>query len=615
MSSRQRFIPMSLEEAAGQGIRGFDVVIVTGDAYVDHPSFGAAIVGRHLQSLGLDVGIIAQPDWRSSEDFRKLGRPRLFFGVTAGNLDSMVALYTAGRKIRSDDAYSEGGVPGRRPYLPTLVYTQRLKEAFPEVPVLLGGVEASLRRICHYDYYRDKLRPSVLLDAKADLLVYGNAEAALSEIVSGLKSGKSISELRGLRGTAVPLGGKIVEELKKKELFKEPTSKHIKRLSAASPSTPGTAVPHLRDGGLSQAQPFFDLGFEEIVRLPSFEEISADRRLFMEMTLLALSNMSPYNGRAMIQESAGRAVLVNPPALPLSAAELDRIYELPFTRRPHPSYAGEIPALRTVEASFVSHRGCFGGCSFCSLYFHQGKFIQSRSPESLEREIAGLVRAGRGKPLVVTDVGGPTANMYGLGCKKTGQRDACGRRSCLFPGICANLDTDQKRYAGLLDRLARIPGVKAVYVNSGVRFDLAICDRDFIRALVKRHVQGRLSAAPEHVDAEVLRLMGKPPIEVFDKFVAEFYSRSGEAGRKQFVVPYFIIGHPGADDSTERKLAGYVRLKKIRAEQIQEFYPTPMALSTAIYYTGLDVDGKPAKVERSASRRKSWKTMVQGLRS
>jgi len=568
------FIPMSLDEARRQGVSSFDVILVTADAYVDHPSFGAAIIGRFLQSLGLSVGIISQPDWKSSADFKKLGRPRFFFGVTAGNLDSMVALFTAGRKVRSEDAYSEGGLAGRRPYLPTIVYSQRLKESFPDVPVVLGGVEASLRRICHYDYYHDKLRPSILLDAKADLLVYGNAEASLAEIVGELKTGKQIRGLRDIRGTVVPLG----------------------RLDFESST--------------------FAQFAKDAVRLPSYEAIQADKRLFMDMTRLTLENMNPFNARPMLQETAGRGVLVNPPSLPLASGELDRVYELSFMRRPHPSYKNGIPAVRTVESSFVSHRGCFGGCAFCSLYFHQGKFIQSRSADSVLREIRGFLDdrssgTKKARAAIITDIGGPTANMYGLRCLDEEIMKKCRRRSCLYPAICNNLLTSHSSYRNLLKAAASLPGVKAVYVNSGVRFDLALADPGFIRDLSRNHTQGRLSVAPEHAVPKILKLMGKPDIAVFDRFVAEFHSRSGEAGKEQFVTPYFIIGHPGADDATERSLADYVSRKKIRADQVQEFYPTPMALSTAMYYTGLSLDGNPLPVERGTSVRKKWKDWVQ----
>ncbi|MFH1707218.1 MAG: YgiQ family radical SAM protein [Planctomycetota bacterium] len=571
MTESASFIPMSLEEAREQGIARFDVVIVTADAYVDHPAFGAAIIGRFLQSLGLGVGIISRPDWRKAADFRKLGAPKYFFGVTAGNLDSMVALYTAGRKARSEDDYSEGGQAGRRPYLPTVVYSRRLRELFPDVPIVLGGIEASLRRICHYDHYHDKLRQSILLDARADLLVYGNAEAGLAEIVKGLTSGRQMSELRDIRGTVVPLESDDLERTR-------------------------------NSGG--------------IIVLPSFEAVSDDRRQFMDMTKLVLENMSPFIAKPLFQASTGRGVIVNPPAMPLSTAELDRIYELPFTRKPHPSYKKEIPAIRTVDSSFVSHRGCFGGCAFCALSLHQGKFIQSRSPASVVREIGRFVNGRRPDPqkakgIIITDVGGPTANMYGLECLDAQAMKACRRRSCLYPSICRHLKVSHAAYRGLIEAVSGVAGVKSVYVNSGVRFDLALADPAFIRDLSARHTQGRLSVAPEHVDPQILKLMEKADISVFDRFTVEFYSRSGEAGREQFVVPYFIVGHPGADDRTERNLAEYVRKKKIRPDQIQEFYPTPMTLATAMYYAGVDIDGHPIAVERETKRRRLWKDMVQ----
>lgn len=548
---------------------GLDVVIVTADAYVDHPSFGAALVGRYLESLGLSVGIISQPDWRSPEDFRRLGRPRLFFGVTAGNLDSMVALYTANRKPRSEDAYSPGGRPGRRPYLPTVVYTQRLKQAFPGVPVVLGGLEASLRRVAHYDHYTDTVRRSVLLDAKADLLVYGHAEAPLRELVAALRAGADFRSLPAIRGTAVPV-----------------------HLAGAA------------DGA---------------VELPAFEEVRNDAAAFREMTRVLLAETNPWTARTLVQrdgKGSPGGVVVRPPAFPLSTDELDRVYGLPFVRRPHPSYQEEIPAWRTVRFSVTAHRGCFGGCSFCGLGLHHGKFVQSRSAASVLEEVRRLVEESASRGVVVTDIGGPTANMYGMAGRDPVRCRSCGRRSCLVPSVCPNLDVRaQRRYLDLLAEAASLPGVKAVYVNSGVRFDLALEVGGVVEGLVEGHVQGHLSTAPEHSHPEVLRLMNKPSWERFLEFRRRFLEVCRRKGREYYCVPYLIVGHPGADDATERHLAESLRKERIVVEQVQEFYPLPMTLSAMMYRCGTDLEGRPVAVERRMSRRREWKRSLTERRS
>jgi uncharacterized radical SAM protein YgiQ len=562
------FLPATPDEARKPGINEFDVIIVTADAYVDHPAFGAAIIGRYLQSLGLTVGIIPQPDWRDTKDFTALGKPRLFFGVTAGNLDSMLSLYTPQRKIRSDDPYSENGSAGKRPYLPTIVYTNRIKQAFDGVPVVIGGIEASLRRVAHYDFYTDKVRPSILLDSKADLLVYGNAEAPLKEIVARLKAGASFGNIKDVRGTAAPLGKNEIERLKSAQ------------------------VPR---------------GFKSI---PSFEQAAADKDAFCAMTCIVVENLNPYTASTLLQESGTRGVLINPPAFPLSTDELDRIYELPFTRKAHPLYKGKIPALEVVGCSVISHRGCYGGCNFCTLYLHQGKIIQSRSKDSVLREISRFAKGA-----VITDVGGPTANMYGTACRDIESLKTCRRRSCLYPSVCKNLSTSADAYLDLLDSVRRHPGVRAVYVNSGVRADLALKNPRFITELAGRYTQGHLSAAPEHCDKNILELMGKPGIETFDEFAKMFINDSRRAGKKQYIIPYFIIGHPGADGNSELGIAGYLQRHDMKVRQIQEFCPTPMSVSTAMYYTGKNpFTGTAVYVEKRLSQKKMWKKIVIGQR-
>lgn len=556
------FLPTTRGEAAALGWDALDVVLVSGDAYVDHPSFAPAIIGRFLQSLDLRVGIIPQPDWRRPADFAALGRPRLFFGVTAGNIDSMVAHYTAQRKIRTQDAYTEHGAHGRRPYLPTVVYTNRLKAAFKDVPVLLGGIEASLRRVAHYDFYRDTVRAPIVLDAKADLLVYGNGEAPLAEIVARMQAGEPLRAIKDVRGTVVPLAGD---------------------------DPPG-------DGA---------------VTLPSFEAARDDTAAFALMTRQILENLNPYTARPLVQHAGTRRIRVNPPALPLDTATLDRVYALPFMRRPHPRYKGHIPAFGMIAGSVTAHRGCHGGCSFCALSLHQGRLIQSRSRESILAEVAGLVRSGR---TVVTDIGGPTANMYGTGCRDTDALRRCTRSSCLFPSFCPHLATDAAAYLDLLKAARAVPGVAAVYVNSGVRYDLALHNPAFVAELVNHHVQGELSVAPEHCDEGMLALMHKPPPGVFEEFLALFRSACDRAGRRRHgVAPYLITGHPGATDATEEALGRFVRAHGLVADQIQEFYPTPMTLSTAIYHTGTDIfTGRPLAASKKLGDKRRWKERILG---
>ena len=555
-------LPTTRAEAVALGWDELDVVLVSGDAYVDHPSFAAAIVGRFLQSLGLRVGVIPQPDWRRAADFAALGRPRLFFGVTAGNIDSMVAHYTAQRKIRTQDAYTEHGAHGARPYLPTVVYTNRLKAAFKDAPVIVGGIEASLRRVAHYDCYTDRVRAPILLDAKADLLVFGNGEAPLKEIVLRMGRGEPLGEIRDVRGTAVPLG-------------------------KGDPDPAAGAV-----------------------ELPAFEAVRDDKAAFALMTRLVLENLNPYNARPLLQRAGTRRVWVNPPALPLAQAELDRVYALPFERRPHPRYKGKVPAFEMIAASITAHRGCYGGCSFCALSLHQGRFIQSRSKASIVAEAAALAGAGRA---VVTDVGGPTANMYGTGCTSDAAMRACARQSCLFPRPCPHLGTDAGAYVDVLRAARAAPGVRGVFVNSGVRYDLARESPAFIEELARHHVQGELSVAPEHCDEGMLALMHKPPIAAFEAFLAAFRDACRRAGRPAAVAPYLIVGHPGATDATEGAIRAFVVKHGLCAEQIQEFYPTPMSLSTAMHVTGMDTyTGRPLAAGRKLGEKRRWKERILG---
>ena len=532
----KNFLPTNLEEANKLGYNELDVVLISADAYVDHPAFANAIIGRYLSSLGLRVGIISQPNWLSTNDFTVLGKPKLFFGVSAGNLDSMVSLYTAQRKIRSDDPYSENGLSGKRPYLPTIVYTNRLRELYKDVPIIIGGVEASLRRVSHYDFYTDKIRPSILLDSKADLLVYGNGEAPIREIINLLNSGKSVRDIKSVRGTAIPVNQKDKANI------------------------------------------------QNAVILPSHESVKQSKIKFSEMTRIILGNTNPHCASKLYQECGTKGVLINPPQLPLETKELDYIYNLPFTRKAHPKYKGEIPALKVVENSITSHRGCYGGCSFCSITLHQGKTIQSRSLESIQKEISKISCESK-KKIVITDVGGPSANMYGTQCQNKNAEITCKRRSCIYPKICKYLKTSSDNYLNLLKSISENDLVKNVYINSGIRYDLAILNPNFITQLAKNYTQGQLSVAPEHSVNSVLKLMNKPDINIFKEFIKLYLTESKKFNKNQFIVPYLIIGHPGSTEEDENELNNFLIKNNIKVKQIQEFYPTPLTLSTTLYYT------------------------------
>ncbi|RMG00154.1 MAG: YgiQ family radical SAM protein, partial [Planctomycetota bacterium] len=529
-----------------------------------HPSFAMALLGRLLEAEGYRVAILSQPDWHSCEPWRRFGRPRLCFAVSAGNMDSMVNRYTANRKVRNADAYSPGGRIGLRPDRATLAYCQRAREAYDGVPVVAGGVEASLRRIAHYDYWSDKVRRSILLDAKADLLVYGNGETALLEILRRLRDGEPIRAIRDVRGTAYRLGAK------------------------ESPPQ------------------------DNVVELPSYERVRDDKRAFAEMTRLAHLETNPYNARTLIQRHGAECVVVNPPAWPLSQEEMDRIYDLPFTRRPHPVYGKEpIPALQVVRHSIQIMRGCFGGCTFCSITAHEGRIIQSRSPQSIVREIEQLRRdpTFRG---TISDVGGPTANMYRMNCSRPEVRAKCRRLSCVHPTICKLLDTNHGPLIELLKTVRKQPGVKKVLVASGIRMDLAQKSPAYMSHLVRHHVGGHLKVAPEHCDADVLRLMKKPTIEDFEAFARKFQRLSKKAGKEQYLVPYFIAGFPGCDLHAMVRLAEFLKRTGYRPEQVQDFLPGPFDIATCMYYTGIDpMTGKEVYVPRGARERRLQRALLQ----
>jgi len=557
-------LPMTADEIAERGWDGVDVVFVTGDAYVDHPSFAMAILGRLLESEGYRVAILSQPDWRTCGPWQTFGRPRLCFAVSAGNMDSMVNHYTANRKLRNLDAYSPNGQIGRRPDRATLAYCQRARQAYKAVPVIAGGVEASLRRLAHYDYWSDKVRRAIVMDAKCDLLAYGMGERALLEIVRGLDAGRSVDDLHDLGGVVYRLG--------------------------ASRSLPRG----------------------DTLTLPSYEEVSADRRAFAEMTRIAHRNTNPYNARRLVQYHDREAVVVNPPAMPLDEAEMDRVYGLPYTRRPHPSYAGRpIPAYEVVKDSLQIVRGCYGGCTFCSIAAHEGKIVQSRSRESVLEEI-GRIAAAPGFSGTISDLGGPTANMYQMNCSRPEVRRRCRRPSCLHPTICRLLRTNHGPLLELMKSARRQPGVKRVLVASGVRMDLALRSKAYLSHLVRHHTGGHLKVAPEHTDPEVLRLMRKPPIGEFEAFARQFKRISAEAGKQQFLLPYFIAGHPGSDLNAMIDLALYLKRTGYRVQQVQDFIPAPFDVATCMYHTGLDpLSGQTVYVAKGAGERRLQRALLQ----
>ena len=572
---------MTAAEVASLEWDAVDVVFVTGDAYVDHPSFGAALLGRALEAEGFRVAILSQPDWRSCDAWRTFGRPRLCFAVSAGNMDSMLNHYTAARKIRNDDAYSPDGRRGRRPDRATAPYCQRAREAFRDVPIIAGGVEASLRRLAHYDYWSDKVRRSIIMDAKPDLLIYGMGERPLIEVVKRLADGEPIERIRDVRGTAYRLGANEAAILER----------------AAADMQPQTA-----NGGPSDAP----------LSLPSYEEAASDKAAFVTMTRMVYEEANPYNARTLVQRHGREAVVVNPPAWPLDQDEMDRVYGLPFTRRPHPSYAQQrIPAYEVVKDSIQIVRGCFGGCSFCSIALHQGRIVQSRSEASILAEVRRVAEQP-GFSGTISDLGGPTANMYRMNCSQPDERRRCRRPSCLWPTICPRLETDHGPLIHLLQAARRCPGVKRALVASGIRMDLALRSQEFIRHIARHHTGGLLKVAPEHSAPAVLQRMHKPPIEQFEEFSSEFGRCSDEAGKRQYVIPYFISSHPGCDLDAMISLALYIKRHGLRPDKVQDFIPLPMDVATCMYYTGIDpLSGEEVFVPRGDRQRRMQRALLQ----
>jgi uncharacterized radical SAM protein YgiQ len=579
-------LPTTRAELDELGWESCDVILVTGDAYVDHPSFGMALVGRLLERHGFRVGILDQPDWRSADAFGELGRPNLFWGVTAGNMDSMVNRYTSDRKIRRDDAYSPDGAGGLRPDRSTLVYVQRCREAFGDVPVIIGGIEASLRRIAHYDYWSDKVRRSILVDAKADLLVYGNAERAIVELAHRLAAGEAIDQIRDLRGTAHtrPLDGfaeldsTSVDHPGRVDKLPDPYAMEAERQQA--PCATG-------DAPLVQLKRKVVDRSRQVIRMPSFEQVAADPVLYAHASRILHLESNPGNARALVQRHGDKDVWINPPPLPLATAEMDELYELPFSRVPHPKYGGKkLPAYEMIKFSVTILRGCFGGCSFCSITEHEGRVIQSRSEASILGEIERIRDTTPGFTGIISDLGGPTANMYRMACKSRDIEAACRKPSCVFPDICDNLGTDHGPLVALYRKARALRGVKRVFVASGVRYDLAVRSPEWIRELAQHHTGGYLKIAPEHTEDAPLRHMMKPGIGAYDRFKELFDRYSQEAGKEQYLIPYFIAAHPGTTDEDMLNLALWLKRNKFRPDQVQAFLPSPMASATAMYHTG-----------------------------
>ncbi len=582
------FLPMSRSEMDELGWDSCDIILVTGDAYVDLPSFGMAIIGRVLEAQGFRVGILAQPDWKSAEPFKALGRPNLFFGISAGNMDSMVNRYTADRRIRSDDAYTPGGTAGRRPDRSVIVYAQRAREAFGDVPIIIGGIEASLRRIAHYDYWSDKVRRTILMDAKADLLVYGNAERQVVEIAHRLAAKEPITNITDVRGTAfvrqaLPEGWSEIDSthLDTPGPIHPPSNPY-----ATEEETRAIPAADSRVVMLHKRAPKLDRN-KTVIRLPAFETVSENPILYAHASRVMHLETNPGNARALVQRHGDRDVWLNPPPLPLVTKEMDAIYELPYKRLPHPVYGNaKIPAYEMIRFSIAIQRGCFGGCTFCSITEHEGRIIQNRSEESVIREIETIRDTVPGFTGVISDLGGPTANMYRLACKSREIESACRRPSCVYPGICSNLNTDHAPLVQLYRRARELPGIKKVLIGSGVRYDLAIESPQYVKELVTHHVGGYLKIAPEHLREGPLSKMMKPGVGSYYRFKELFDKYSREAGKEQYLIPYFIAAHPGTTDEDMLELALWLKKNGFRADQVQAFLPAPMATATAMYHSG-----------------------------
>ncbi len=586
------FLPTSRGEMDQLGWDSCDIILVTGDAYVDHPSFGMAIIGRLLEAQGFRVGIIAQPDWQSADAFAALGKPNLFFGVTAGNMDSMINRYTADRKIRSDDAYTPDDIGGKRPDRCSIVYSQRCREAFKDVPILLGGIEASLRRIAHYDYWQDKVRRSILSDAKADLLLYGNAERAIVEIAHRLARGDAIQTISDIRGTAffikdIPNDWQVIDStnVDKPGRIEKRISPYT-YVEQNSCDQESKEVEVKLSGKLETVQNKLSKRLKTVIRMPSFNDVKRDPVLYAHANRVLHQETNPGNARALVQNQGGQKIWFNPPPIPLSTEEMDYVFAFDYARVPHPKYGkARIPAYEMIRFSVNIMRGCFGGCTFCSITEHEGRVIQSRSEDSIIREIEAMRDRVPGFTGVVSDLGGPTANMYRIACKSKTIESACRRPSCVYPGICENLETDHSNLIALYKRVRQLNGVKKVLISSGLRYDLAVESHEYVEELVSHHVGGYLKIAPEHTESGPLSKMMKPGMGSYDRFKKLFEKYSKKAGKEQYLIPYFIAAHPGTSDEDMMNLAIWLKQNGFKADQVQNFYPSPMASATTMYHT------------------------------
>ncbi len=629
------FLPMSREEMDMLGWDSCDFILVCGDAYIDHPSFCSGVIGRTLEAQGFRVGIIAQPDWTSADAFKALGKPNIAFGVTAGNMDSMINRYTADRKIRSDDAYSPDNVPNKRPDRAATVYCQRCREAYPDVPIILGGIEGSLRRIAHYDYWSDKVRRSILMDAKPDILVYGNGERAIIEIMHRLARGETIKTIVDVRGTAFILN-KSNRHLKKD--FIEIASNDVDTIGRVDPIiNPYVMMEDVADCEIEQNKteqyqnfnkdvvenPIVKAGDDlpsdtqivslqpskaikhklpprelAVIRMPSFEQVANDRVMYAHANRILHLETNPGNARSLVQRHGDRDVWLNPPAIPLTTEEMDYIFDLPYARLPHPSYGNaRIPAFDMIKFSVNIMRGCFGGCTFCSITEHEGRIIQNRSEESILREVEKIRDTAPNFTGIISDLGGPTANMYRLHCKDPEIEKNCRKPSCVYPGVCQNLHTDHAPLTQLYRKARAIKGIKKILIGSGLRYDLAVLNPEYVKELVTHHVGGYLKIAPEHTEQAPLSKMMKPGIGTYDRFKQMFDRFSREAGKEQYLIPYFIAAHPGTSDYDMMNLAIWLKKNGFRADQVQTFYPSPMATATTMYYSAKN---PLAKVSRTS---------------
>jgi uncharacterized radical SAM protein YgiQ len=621
---------MSRAEMDALGWDSCDIILVSGDAYIDHPSFGVALIGRLLEAQGFRVGIIAQPDWQSAEPFKVLGKPNLYFGVTAGNMDSMVNRYTADRKIRSDDAYTPNADANKRPDRAVLVYSQRCKEAYSDVPLVIGSIEASLRRIAHYDYWSDKVRRSILIDSKADLLVYGNAERAIVELSHRIARGEAIHDIQDIRGTAF-IRKQVPDE------FLEVPSTRLDRPGVvdkhedpyAMKMGKGDASCATDDkAGDTAAVPTISLPLplkaakvprdRQVIRMPSYEEVVNDPVMYAHASRVLHLEANPGNARALVQKHGHREVWLNPPPIPLTTKEMDYVYDLPYARMPHPAYKGaNIPAWEMIRFSVNIMRGCFGGCTFCSITEHEGRIIQSRSEDSILREIEEIRDKVDGFTGVISDLGGPTANMYRLSCKSEEIEKNCRKLSCVYPGVCENLNTDHSALIQLYRKARNLRGVKKILIGSGLRYDLAVKSPEYVKELVQHHVGGYLKIAPEHSEENVLSKMMKPGMGAYDEFKRMFEKFSAEAGKKQYLIPYFIAAHPGTTDEDMLNLALWLKRNDFRLDQVQTFTPTPMAMATAMYHSGknplrkVTPDSEPVPVPKTGTIRKLHKAFIR----